>query len=156
MLVLFKFNKKYLQILSKKVSLTSVPLSFSPNKFVGMNDKLRELVDKSYDLNRAAFYAYGSFLNSYRASLLKRIFRTDQINVEQLARSYGFTTPPRVKDGKFLKQKTQAKKQNPKVTIEDRTKTAPAKEAKSKMVLPEQKGRVQEKKKLIKKEKRSA
>ena len=121
-----------------------------------MNDKLRELVDKSYDLNRAAFYAYGSFLNSYRASLLKKIFRTGQINVEQLARSYGFTTPPRVKDGKFLKQKTQAKKQNQKVTVEDKTKTSPAKEAKSKVVLPDQKVRVQKKKKLIKKEKRSA
>lgn len=32
---------------------------YSSNKFVGINDKIRELVDKSYDMNRAAFYAYG-------------------------------------------------------------------------------------------------
>ena len=67
-------------------------------------------MDKSYDLNRAAFFAYGSFINYFRANLLKKIFRTDQIDVAKLARSFGFTTPPRVKEGKFLTLQAQREK----------------------------------------------
>jgi ATP-dependent RNA helicase DDX18/HAS1 len=64
---------------------------------VGINKKIRELVDQSYDMNRAAFYAYGAYLNNFRANLLKFIFKTEDINVAALAKSFGFNTPPRVK-----------------------------------------------------------
>lgn len=90
-------------------------MSFSSNKFVGINDKLREFVEKNYDLNRAGFYAYGSYLNYFRANLVKKIFRTDQINVNELAKSFGFTTPPRVKDGKFLTDKARKERKIMKV-----------------------------------------
>ena len=113
-MVLLRIDKKYLQILSKKVSVNSTILTFSANKFIGINDKIRELVDKSYDINRAAFYAYGAYINYYRANMLTRIFRTSQIDVEKLARSYGFTTPPRVKEGNFLTKKAQLEKKKAK------------------------------------------
>jgi ATP-dependent RNA helicase DDX18/HAS1 len=119
-LVLLKINKKYLQMLPKKVTVTTSICSFSPNKFVGINDKLRDLVEKSYDFNRAAFYAYGSFINTFRANMLTRIFRTDQIDVEKLALSFGFTTPPRVKEGKFLTQKAQQEKRRQKKTADSK------------------------------------
>lgn len=61
------------------------------------------MVDQSYDLNRAAFYAYGAYINNFRDNLLKFIFKTEALDVAALARSFGFTTPPRVKEGKFLK-----------------------------------------------------
>ncbi len=48
-------------------------------------------------MNRAAFYAYGAYLNNFRANLLKFIFKTEDINVAALAKSFGFNTPPRVK-----------------------------------------------------------
>ena len=76
---------------------------YSNNDLVGINRKLRDLVDQSYDMNRAAFYAYGAYLNNFRASLLKFIFKTEDIDVEALAKSFGFTSPPRVKEGNFLK-----------------------------------------------------
>lgn len=82
---------------------------------MGINDKLRELVDKSFDLNRAAFFAYGAFLNYFRANLLKKIFRTDQLDVTKLARSFGFTTAPRVKEGKFLTLQAQKEKKQEKI-----------------------------------------
>jgi ATP-dependent RNA helicase DDX18/HAS1 len=97
-------------MLTKKLQVTLKPLEFSKNKFVGINDKLRELVDMSYDMNRGAFYAYGSYLNYFRANLLKRIFRTDQIEVAKLALSFGFNTPPRVKEGNFLTSKARLEK----------------------------------------------
>ena len=78
-------------------------MTYSVNKFVGINDKIREFVDQNYDMNRAAFYAYGEYINIYRANLLKKIFRTELINVDNLAKSFGFTSAQRVKDGTFLK-----------------------------------------------------
>ena len=102
-------------MLTKKIGLTAEVLQFSVNKFVGINDKLRELVDKSYDLNRAAFFAYGAFLNYFRANLLKKIFRTDQLDVAKLAKSFGFNTPPRVKEGKFLTVQAQKEKKREKI-----------------------------------------
>lgn len=57
-------------------------MAYSPNKFVGINDKIRDLVDQSYDMNRAAFYAYGEFINYLRANLLKKIFRTELLNLD--------------------------------------------------------------------------
>lgn len=51
-------------------------MEYSENKFVGINDKIRDLVDQSYDMNRAGFFAYGEYINYYRANLLKKIFIT--------------------------------------------------------------------------------
>lgn len=58
-------------------------------------------------MNRAAFYAYGEFINFYRANLLKKIFRTEAINLDDLARSFGFPSAQRVKEGNFLKASAQ-------------------------------------------------
>jgi hypothetical protein len=114
-LLLLKINKKYLNMIEKRLSLKAEVLEFSHNKFVGINDKLRELVEQSYDLNRKGFYAYGSYINYFRASLLKKIFRTDQIDVAKLARSFGFTTAPRVKEGSFLTEKARREKKSEKL-----------------------------------------
>jgi hypothetical protein len=104
-----------LNIIGKKINNLEVSeQAYSPNKFVGINDKIRDFVDQSYDMNRAAFYAYGEFINYYRSNLLKKIFRTELINLDDLARSYGFPSAQRVKEGTFLKptaqQSTKAEK----------------------------------------------
>lgn len=115
LLVLLKINRKYLKMVEKKCSLHFDEVEFSSNKLVGINDKLRELVETNYDLNRAAFYAYGSYINHFRANLLKKIFRTDQIDVAKLARSFGFATPPRLKEGTFLTAKARLEKKQQKL-----------------------------------------
>lgn len=47
-------------MISKKIEDLQINgLEYSINKFVGINDKIRDFVDKSYDMNRAGFYAYG-------------------------------------------------------------------------------------------------
>lgn len=105
-IVLMKKNKKYINMINKKVyegKLDYIVAECSHNDLVGINKKLRDLVDQNYDLNRAAFYAYGAYLNNFRANLLKFIFKTEDIDVAALAKSFGFTTPPRVKEGNFLK-----------------------------------------------------
>lgn len=66
-------------------------------------------------MNRAGFFAYGEYINYFRANLLKKIFITQLINVNDLGRSFGFASAPRVKEGSFLtvearKKKNQEKK----------------------------------------------
>ncbi len=58
-------------------------------------------------MNRAGFYAYGEFINYFRSNLLKKIFRTELINLDDLARSFGFPSAQRVKEGTFLKPSVQ-------------------------------------------------
>ena len=58
-------------------------------------------------MNRAGFYAYGSYLDSIHKNPIKKIFRTDLVNVDKLSESYGFSTAPRVNTGKFLKLNIQ-------------------------------------------------
>ena len=95
-------------MITKKINgLDLSETAYSPNKFVGINDKIRDFVDQSYDMNRAAFYAYGEFINFFRANLLKKIFRTEAINLDDLARSFGFPSAQRVKEGNFLKASAQ-------------------------------------------------
>ena len=72
-------------------------------------------MDQSYDFNRAAFYAYGAYINNFKANLCKFIFKTEDINVNDLAISYGFTTAPRVKEGKFLKAEVRKENKKDKV-----------------------------------------
>jgi hypothetical protein len=95
-------------MINKKIAgLDISETAYSPNKFVGINDKIRDFVDQSYDMNRAAFYAYGEYINFLRANLLKKIFRTELIKLDDLARSFGFPSAQRVKEGTFLKPSAQ-------------------------------------------------
>lgn len=61
-------------------------------------------METSYDINRAAFYSYGAYLNYFRENKLKLIFKTEALDVDLLAKSFGFNVAPRVKEGQFLKQ----------------------------------------------------
>ena len=77
-------------------------MQYSTKKFIDVNYKLKQLVEQSYDLNREAFYAYGSFLNNFRQNLIKTIFKTEDIDVHSVAKGFGFEVAPRVNEGKFF------------------------------------------------------
>lgn len=47
--------------------------------------------------------------------MLKKIFRTDQVDVAKLAKSFGFVTPPRVKQGNFLTEKARKERKIEKI-----------------------------------------
>lgn len=91
-------------MLQKKLSEVSIEkVNYASGKLVNINQKIHQFVDSSYDMNRAAFCAYGGYLNYFRENRLKLIFKTEAIDVNKLALSYGFSSAPRVKEGKFLK-----------------------------------------------------
>lgn len=109
-LFVFKGNRGYIKMVGKKLSLQMTELSFNPHKFLMVEDKFLELVDSNYAINRQAFYAYGSFLQYFNGHLLKRIFRTDRLNVKNVGLGFGMPIPPKVNlEAKFLTQKAQNK-----------------------------------------------
>ena len=78
-ILLMNENKKYLNMMKKKIGnedLNILKTQCPEGKFVNINQKIKEFVDSNYDMNRAAFYAYGAYLNNFRANLLKFIFKT--------------------------------------------------------------------------------
>lgn len=84
-------------------------------------------------MNRAAFYAYGAYLNNFRANMLKFIFKTEAIDVNKLAVSYGFSVAPRVKEGKFLKVAVRTEKLKEKL-IDKKIKAKSSKKAEGEKV----------------------
>ena len=136
-LLLLKVNRKYLNMLGKKLEVVTSILEFSHNKFVGFNDKLRQLVESNYDINRAAFYAYGATINNYKANLLKKIFRPELLDVAALARSFGFSTPPRVTNTGFLAPKARQALQSAKKQAKREKKPRPEIEEKVEAVVEE-------------------
>lgn len=76
-MVLFRQNSGYVKMLKKKVEGLQIDeLKFNENRLLPVEGKLMKLVERSYQLNRAGFYAYGSFLKYYASNLLKSIFKT--------------------------------------------------------------------------------
>ena len=109
-LFVFKNNRGYIKMVSKKLGLEFGELNFNPHKFLMIQDKFLELVDSNYAINRQAFYAYGSFLQYFNNHLLKRVFRTDRLNVKNVGLGFGMAIPPKVNlEAKFLTQKAQLK-----------------------------------------------
>ena len=107
-LFLFRCNRDYLKMARKKLNLEFKELTFNANKLMLVEEKLQKMVDSNYAINRQAFYAYGSFLKHFNANLLKRIFRTDRLNMKGVGLGFGMPVPPKVNmDAKFLTQKAQ-------------------------------------------------
>ena len=97
-------------MLGKKLQLEFKELTFNPHKCLMVEDKFLQIVDSNYAINRQAFYAYGSFLQHFNKNLLKRIFRTDRLNMKAVGMGFGMPVPPKVNmEAKFLTQKAQLK-----------------------------------------------
>jgi len=61
-----------------------------------VQSQLERLIEKNYYLNRSARDAYRSYVLAYSSHSLKHIFKPDDLDLEAVARGFGFTTPPRV------------------------------------------------------------
>ncbi|RKO92981.1 P-loop containing nucleoside triphosphate hydrolase protein [Blyttiomyces helicus] len=76
-----------------------VPLNeyqFPLNKIANVQSQLERLVEKNYYLNRSAKDGYRSYLQAYASHSLKKIFDVGSLDLQRVARAYGFTVPPSV------------------------------------------------------------
>lgn len=90
-----------------------VPLNeyeFPTQKLSNVQATLVRLVEKNYYLHRSARDAYRSYLQAYASHTHKNVFNVQKLDLVDVARSFGFETPPRVDLAVHAKIKQGTKK----------------------------------------------
>jgi len=90
-----------------------VPLSeyeFPQHKIANVQTQLEKLVEKNYYLYHSARGAYKSYLLAYASHAHKNIFNVHSLDLLSVAKSFGFTVPPKVDFNLGYKGKKSAKK----------------------------------------------
>uniref|UniRef100_A0A2K6TIG0 ATP-dependent RNA helicase n=1 Tax=Saimiri boliviensis boliviensis TaxID=39432 RepID=A0A2K6TIG0_SAIBB len=76
---------------------SKVPLSefdFSWSKISDIQSQLEKLIEKNYFLHKSSQEAYKSYIRAYDSHSLKQIFNVNNLNLPQVALSFGFKVPP--------------------------------------------------------------
>jgi ATP-dependent RNA helicase DDX18/HAS1 len=76
-----------------------IPLNeyeFPRKKISNVQAALESLVAKNYYLNQSAKDAYRAYILAYNSHSLKDTFNVHTLDLSAVAKSFGFTTPPRV------------------------------------------------------------
>lgn len=76
-----------------------VPLNeydFPQNKIANVQSQLERLVEKNYYLHQSAKDAYRGYILAYNSHQLKDIFNVHTLDLRAVAKSFGFSGPPRV------------------------------------------------------------
>ncbi|KAH7648916.1 DEAD DEAH box ATP-dependent RNA helicase [Cryptosporidium bovis] len=76
-----------------------IPLNeymFCKNKVANVQNQLERLIEKNYHLHCSARDAYRAYLHSYASHALKDAFNVYSLDLQQIAVSFGFNTPPKV------------------------------------------------------------
>ncbi|KAL6065507.1 ATP-dependent RNA helicase ddx18, variant 2 [Balamuthia mandrillaris] len=85
----------YLRYL-KKARVTLDEYEFPSSKIANVQSQLERLVEKNYYLHRSARDAYRSYLLAYASHSHKHIFNVHELDLLKVAKSFGFTVPPKV------------------------------------------------------------
>lgn len=76
-----------------------VPLNeykFPSNKIANVQSQLEKLIDKNYYLHQSAKDGYRGYLQSYASHSHKNIFDVNGLDLQKVAKAFGFTVPPKV------------------------------------------------------------
>jgi ATP-dependent RNA helicase DDX18/HAS1 len=83
----------------KYLQQAKVPLNeyeFPLNKLANVQQQLEKLMSKNYYLHKSAREAYRSYIQAYSQHSLKHVFDVHQLQVQNVAKSFGFDAPPAV------------------------------------------------------------
>ncbi|KAJ1920286.1 ATP-dependent RNA helicase [Mycoemilia scoparia] len=78
---------------------SKVPLNeyqFPPSKIANVQAQLERLIESNYYLNKSARDGYRSYLQAYASYQLKTIFNINHLDLQKIAKAFGFTVPPKV------------------------------------------------------------
>jgi ATP-dependent RNA helicase DDX18/HAS1 len=98
----------------KYLKHAKVPLNeyeFPQSKLAKVQGQLERLVAQNYYLHKSAREAYRSYLQSYAQNGLKHIFDVHKLDLECVAKSFGFSVPPKVHLKISLKAKDGVRKE---------------------------------------------
>lgn len=83
----------------KYLKQAKVPLNeyeFPQNKIKNVQSQLEKLVEKNYYLNKSARDAYRSYMHAYASHSHRDIFNVHSLDMQKVAKSFGFSFPPKI------------------------------------------------------------
>merc|ERR1719379_2560197 len=80
----------------RKAGVPVSEYSFPMNKLANIQHQLERVIEKNYHLHRSSRDAYRSYLHAYAAHSLKQCFQVDNLDLQKVAKSFGFAAPPKV------------------------------------------------------------
>ncbi|EEH45360.1 ATP-dependent RNA helicase HAS1 [Paracoccidioides brasiliensis Pb18] len=80
----------------KEARVPVVEFDFPSKKIVNVQSQLEKLIGQNYYLNKSAKDGYRSYLQAYASHSLRSVFNVHKLDLVKVAKSFGFSTPPRV------------------------------------------------------------
>lgn len=80
----------------KEARVPLVEFEFPSKRIMNIQSQLEKLIGQNYYLNRSAKDGYRSYLQAYASHSLRAIFDVHKLDLNKIAKSFGFPTPPRV------------------------------------------------------------
>lgn len=80
----------------KEAKVPVVEFEFPAKKLVNVQSQLEKLISQNYYLDKSAKEGYKSYLQAYASHSLRSVFDVHKLDLVKVAKSFGFTNPPRV------------------------------------------------------------
>ncbi|KAI4160224.1 MAG: hypothetical protein LQ342_005936 [Letrouitia transgressa] len=80
----------------KEARVPLVEFEFPSKRILNVQAQLEKLIGQNYYLNKSAKDGYRSYLHAYASHSLRSVFDVHKLDLVKLAKSFGFSTPPRV------------------------------------------------------------
>jgi len=80
----------------KTARVPVVEFEFPSKHIQNVQSQLEKLIGKNYYLQQSAKEAFKSYLHAYAAHSLRSVYDVNKLDLVRVARSFGFTSPPRV------------------------------------------------------------
>ncbi|KAK1775405.1 ATP-dependent RNA helicase [Copromyces sp. CBS 386.78] len=80
----------------KAAKVPVVEYDFPKSKILNVQSQLEKLIGQNYYLNQSAKDGYRSYLHAYASHSLRSVFDIHNLDLVKVAKSFGFSTPPRV------------------------------------------------------------
>jgi len=80
----------------KAARVPVVEFEFPAKKIKPVQSQLEKLIGQNYFLSQSAKEAFKSYLHAYASHSLRSVYDVNKLDLTKVAKSFGFTTPPRV------------------------------------------------------------
>ncbi|KAI0006425.1 ATP-dependent RNA helicase HAS1 [Xylariaceae sp. FL0662B] len=80
----------------KAARVPVVEYDFPAKKVLNISSQLEKLISQNYYLNQSAKDGYRSYLHAYASHSLRTVFDVNKLDLAKVAKSFGFSTPPRI------------------------------------------------------------
>ena len=80
----------------EKANVPIVEYEIPAKKIKPVQSQLEKLIGQNYYLSQSAKDAFKSYLHAYASHSLRSVYNVEDLDLKKVAKSFGFTTPPRV------------------------------------------------------------